>query len=115
MTVAYLDIDVSDGDARELLAMAVELLIALTTLLVEHENLVALAMLNNSCLNGTLDVWCANSNLAVIACEKDVGELYSVANILVHERNLHGLLWGDRVLLTGDLYDCVHESLLALL
>jgi hypothetical protein len=57
MTVAYLDIDVSNGDARELLAMAVELLIALATLLVEHENLIALTMLNNGCLDGTLDVW----------------------------------------------------------
>ena len=112
---ARLDIDVVDRDARVALTMSVQLLVTFATLLVEDQDLVALAMSNNRCLDRSLDVGSSNGHFTVIAGQKDVCEFNCFTHVVTHEWDDDRLLGGDGILLTGDFDDCVHDVLSSLI
>ena len=76
-----LDLDLVDSDARVSLTVTVELLITLTALLVEYENLLAATVFVDRGLDRTFYIRRTNTYLAVIAGQKNVAELDRVTDI----------------------------------
>mgnify|MGYP007097580703 CR=1 FL=1 len=103
-----LDLDVGNGDARIALTVAVELLIALTTLLVEDEHLLSTHFAIDSSLNGTLYKGCANGYLAIVRSEEDVSEFDRLTGLLFEQRYSKRLLRCHGDLCASDFDDCVH-------
>jgi len=106
-----LDRYVGDCNACVLLTVSVKLLIALTTLLLEHENLLALYVAIHGRGYRTRDEWCTQRDLAIVRCKEDVIELNAVASILCSQQwHLKRLLRRHRKLSSGYFYYCMHTD-----
>jgi len=109
--VIRLSYDFLDEDFAELLAVAIELAIALTTLLVEDEHFVALYEGRNyfSYYFGALYGGNTYSDLTVLVEKEHLVELNSFASFYASEVVYEELLACFHLkLMTVNLYDCVH-------
>ena len=101
--------DFLDENLRQILAVAVALLIAGATLLLEHQNLVILQMLQDLALYcGAFYYSCADFNLTVVVCEQDFVETYGRILFALKTVNIKFPTFFSLELLTCDLYYNVH-------
>ena len=91
--------------------MAVALLISRATLLLEHQNLVILQMLQDLALHfGAFHYRCADFDLTVVVCEQDLVETYGRVFFALETVNIKFPTFFSLELLTCDLYDYVHST-----